>query len=70
MSQTASRDGQKYGAMRAKNAAAFLGIGESTFWRWVQQGRLPKGARLSARTTVWKYEDLEQFLNQATEGAE
>lgn len=59
--------GQTYsaGAMRAKSAAHFLGIGESTFWRWVAQGRLPKGTRLSARATVWKREDLEQFLNQA-----
>ena len=57
------------GALRAKSAAAFLGIGESTFWRWVAQGRLPKGTRLSARATVWKREDLERFLNQAAEEA-
>lgn len=56
------------GAIRAKSAAAFLGIGESTFWRWVKEGRLPKGTRLSARATVWKREDLERFLNQAVEG--
>lgn len=55
------------GAMRAKSAAAFLGIGESTFWRWVKEGRLPKGKRLSARATIWKREDLEHFLNQVFE---
>ena len=55
------------GAMRAKSAAAFLGIGQSTFWRWVKEGRLPKGTRLSARATVWRCEDLEHFLNQAGE---
>ena len=53
------------GAMRAKSAAAFLGIGESTFWRWVAQGKLPKGRRLSARATVWMRADLEQVLDQA-----
>lgn len=58
------------GAIRAKSAAAFLDIGESTFWRWVKEGRLPKGTRLSARATAWKREDLERFLNQAAEGAE
>ena len=58
------------GVMRAKAAAAFLGIGESTFWRWAREGRLPKGTRLSARATVWKREDLERFLYQAAEGAE
>ncbi len=70
MSQTILEHGQMHGAMRAKHAAAFLGIGESTFWRWVKEGRLPKGARLSARATVWKCEDLKRFLNQAAEGTE
>lgn len=54
--------------LRAKDAAAFLALGESTFWRWCQQGKLPRGIRLSARCTVWKREDLERFLNQAAEG--
>lgn len=54
-------------AMRVKEGAAFLGIAESTFWRWVKEGRLPKGRRLSARATVWMKEDLERFLEQAAE---
>ena len=49
--------------MRARDAAAFLGIAVSTFWRWVQTGRLPKGKRLSARCTVWMRADIERFLN-------
>ena len=57
------------GFMRAKAAAAFLDIGESTFWRWVKEGLIPKGIRLSARVTVWKYEDLVMFTNHATEDA-
>lgn len=55
--------------MRAKAAASFLGIGQSTFWRWVKEGRIPKGIRLSARATVWQYEDLVKFLNHAAEDA-
>ncbi len=55
-------------AIRAKDGAAYLGIAESTFWRWVSEGRLPKGTRLSARATVWKIEDLEHFLNVSAEG--
>ena len=50
--------------LRAKNAAAFLGIGESTFWKWSREGRLPRGTRLSARATVWRIVDLEAFLEQ------
>jgi len=52
--------------MRAKDASAFLGIGESTFWRWVQTGRLPRGTRLSARVTVWGRESLESFIERHT----
>ena len=55
-------------AIRAKDGAAYLGIAESTFWRWVSEGKLPKGTRLSARATVWKIEDLEHFLNVSAEG--
>lgn len=56
------------GAVRVKAASAFLGIGESTFWRWVKEGRLPRGTRLSARATVWRIADLEAFLKQAALG--
>lgn len=59
--------------LRAKHAAAFLGISQSTFWRWVQQGRIHKGTRLSARCTVWPREELERFMEQqacASAGAE
>lgn len=65
MLQTVIDHQQGVRSMRAKSAAAYLGIGISTFWRWVADGRLPKGTRLSARVTVWKLEDIEQFLNQA-----
>ena len=54
------------GVLRARDAAAFLALGKSTFWKWVKEGRLPKGTRLSARATVWKLVDLEDFLQQQT----
>ena len=57
-------------AMRPKNAAAMLGIGLSTFWRYVQQGRLPQGTHLSPRCTVWLRSDLEKFLAQADANAD
>ena len=48
----------------AKGAAAFLGIGESTFWKWVSQGDIPKGVKLNARRTLWKETDLQEFLDR------
>lgn len=58
---------QSGGAMRAHDAAAFLGVAVSTFWRWVALGRLPKGKRLSSRCTVWLRSDIERFLENGGE---
>ena len=52
------------GVLRAKDAAAFLGIGMSTLWYWAQLGKIPAGIRLSNRCTVWRRRDLETFLNE------
>lgn len=55
--------------MRAKDAAAFLSVGVSTFWRWVAEGKIPKGTKLAARTTVWRRSDIEAFLKEAEEAS-
>jgi len=55
--------------VRAKDAANFLSIGESTLWLWTKQGKLPPGIRLSSKCTVWRVSDLEAFLvREAAEG--
>ena len=48
---------------RSKEAAALLCIGVSTFWRWVQIGKLPKGKKIGERTTIWKRDDLLTLLD-------
>ena len=50
--------------LRAKEAARFLAVSKSTFWRWVSIGRITKGIRLSARCTVWPKEALDAFLER------
>jgi predicted DNA-binding transcriptional regulator AlpA len=54
--------------LRAKGAVSFLGIAQSTFWRWVADGRITRGIRLSNRVTVWRVSDLEKFIAAATKG--
>lgn len=45
---------------RPKQAAEFLGIGQSTLWRWAKERRdFPKPRRLGLRTTVF---DLGELL--------
>jgi len=59
MSQT-----QNTRALRVKEAASYLGIGVSTFWRWSKEGRLPKPIHLSSRCSVWRMADLEAFIER------
>ena len=56
-----------FGCGSGRDAKAFaeaLGIGTATFWRWIREGRLPQGTRLSARCTVWPVTALEDFVRQ------
>lgn len=57
------------GVMRAKDCAKFFGIGESTFWRWVALGLVPKGIRLSPRCTVWPIEELQEMVKRPQSAA-
>ena len=39
-----------------------IGIGRSTWWRLVSEGKAPQPIRLSRRVSVWKSEDLRAFV--------
>jgi excisionase family DNA binding protein len=53
---------------RAKDASKYLGIGRSTIWQYVRQGKL-KAYKLSERVTIFKKEDLDNFINGTLEMA-
>jgi len=55
---------QETRVMRADDAARYLGIGVSTFWRFAQKGRLPKPIKYSARCSVWRVSDLDAFIER------
>ena len=55
--------------MRAKQAAEYLGIGESTFWRWVHNGKIGKGIKFSTRCTVWRKSELDHFTNKMADAS-
>lgn len=46
---------------RAKEVAEYLGIGLSTVWLYVSQGKL-KSKKLSNRVTIFDIEDIEKLL--------
>ena len=59
------------GLVRAREGAAILRVSLSSYWRYVQQGLLPRGIRLTPRCTVWRVADIEAFVTrQAAKNSE
>ena len=51
-------------SLRPKDAAAFLGIGVSTLWRWQnERADMPKARRLSERCSVFDRDELTAWRN-------
>ena len=42
---------------------ALGGIGKSTLWRWIREGRFPKPVRLGANCVAWRSDDVNQWIN-------
>ena len=58
------------GLVRAREGAAILRVSLSSYWRYVQQGLLPRGIRLTPRCTVWRMADLDAFVARQAEKRE
>ena len=58
------------GLVRAREGALVLRVSRATFWRYVKLGLLPRGVRLTARCTVWRKVDLENFVARQAEQGE
>ena len=58
------------GFLRVPQILKLIPIGRSTWWRWVAEGKAPKGIKLGAKTTAWKAEDIHALIEElAKEGA-
>jgi len=47
---------------RPKDAAKYLGVGLSTLWLYIKQGKI-KAIKISERVTVIKIKELEAFVD-------
>lgn len=58
-------------ALRAKQAARYLGMGESTFWRKAKTdpASFPQPIKLGPGTTVWLVADLDDYLQRCADVA-
>ena len=55
--------------LRPKEAHKYLGVGLSTLWLYVKQGKL-KPIKLSDIVTIFKKSDLDTFINSKKEVAQ
>ena len=58
------------GKCRAKEAAPFLGIGISTFWLYVKQGRIQQPQRWGKRVSVWDAEYIRELAKNGIPAVE
>ena len=38
------------------------GVGRTTLWRWIREGRFPKPVRLGANCVAWRSDEVEAWL--------
>ena len=51
------------GKVRAPQAAAYLGIGISTFWAFAECGRIKAPVKYGARVSVWDAEYIRELAS-------
>ena len=56
------------GFLRQPQVLAFVPISKSTLWRRVQARTFPAPLKLSPRVTVWRAEDVRQWIAQQVPG--
>ncbi|MBU1666941.1 helix-turn-helix domain-containing protein [bacterium] len=52
--------------LRPSEASHYLGIGLSTLWYYVKQGKI-NSIKLSPRVTIFKKEELDNFITTMSE---
>lgn len=51
---------------RLPDVLARIPVSKSSWFAGIQQGRYPRGHSLSARTTVWRSDDIDQLIADVT----
>jgi predicted DNA-binding transcriptional regulator AlpA len=66
-----------YMAKKSRHTAAFLRlpqvltripISRSRWWAGIQEGKYPRGVKLSARTTAWRLSDIDDLVERLSRG--
>lgn len=58
------------GFVRLPVVLSVMGIGKSTWWAGVRDGRYPKGIKLGPRTTAWRVDDIRALIERLSNEGE
>lgn len=53
--------------IRVGKVASLLSIAKSTVWLWESQGKIPKSFKLTPSTTVWRYSEIMEWIDEKQE---
>ncbi len=54
------------GFIRSKDFMKLLGIGKSTFYRMIKQGKIEQGFKLGERIRAWRKEYVNKLISSFT----
>lgn len=57
------------GFVRLPQVLYVLGIGKTSFWMGIKEGRFPAPVKLGPRTSVWRVEDIRNLIKHYSEGS-
>jgi prophage regulatory protein len=40
-----------------------VGVGRSTLYRWMEEGRFPRSVQLSQKCVVWRETDIDEWID-------
>ncbi len=52
--------------IRLKEVMHRVGLGRSTIYRWMDEGKFPKPVRLGVRTVAWEESDIDLWVQSKT----
>lgn len=52
------------GFLRIGDILRFIPIKAPTWWKWVRTGKAPKGIKFGPNITVWRAEDIREFIKR------
>jgi prophage regulatory protein len=55
---------------RARAVAERLSVHPQTLWRWIREGRFPKGVKVGPMVTLWTETTIEQWLAERAKAPE